>query len=304
MENPLQDFNNAEVVNQQNSQVIQFDAFGKGDDRSLIQETDGRFSVRVFYPKPVLNRGLKLDKVGAYLPLTGVTNEVQAKQVLYAFLQDKSHLNPIKVIEDLDKGLPVYADSIVSKNYRIFLQEFAIPLVPLQKGKALDFLKNIADISKMYNETVYKFQEEFRRKLTHGIYRIAGTNADTVLEQLSNPDTALFDMSLVLKQSSEFLSKYAKALNDIFFESKSTPIKKTGVDGAYCMFNDNFIFRITFATDTATGLNYVDKTVAHTNSAQLSKDSRLKRKALTNLAEETSEENTNAEAVLAVNSEE
>ena len=95
---------------------------------------------------------------------------------------------------------------------------------------------------------------------------------------MCDPDTAEFDLSLVLQTSKEFQAKLAKELNYVFFEKKNTGLKKAGASGAFLKEGNNFIFRYNFFTNVEEKLKfYKDMPVAHTNQVELRKDRRAQR---------------------------
>lgn len=307
MENPGQNLSNVGVVNQQIIEVLPNVDKTTGAI-TLAKKAYEEYTLGLLNQTIVFDGGREVVKRVAYIPIG--SDEQSANQTLQVLLQNPELIsNPILLAKEYQAGRPILINNNVLKGY-IFRQEFSVPLMQLTKGNVEQFLASVIKSAGMYaGDSRYRFSREFRKPLLEALRRAVGEKAfETVLDELSNPDTAEFDISLVATKSKEFKAKYAKELDHVFFLKKATKLKKAGANGQFVKENDNFIFWYSFFSNKTEALEfYEDKLVAHTNRVELRKDRRAQRAVV--LASETSDDNaepvtTGADASFEDNSEE
>ena len=293
MENPGQNLSNVGVVNQQIIEVLTNVDKTTGVI-SLAKKAYDEYTLGLQNQTIVFDGNREVVKRVAYIPIG--KDELSANQTLQVLLQNPEYIsNPLLLTKDVQAGRPILINNNVLKGY-IFRQEFSVPLIQLEKGNTVEFLNAVIKSAGMYSaDSRYRFSREFRKPILEALRKTVGDKAfETVLEELSNEETAEFDISLVLTKSNEFKAKFAKELHHVFFVKKSTKLKKAGANGAFVKENDNFIFWYSFFSNKAEALAfYEDKLVAHTNRVEIRKDRRAQR-AL-ELASETSDETTDEE---------
>jgi hypothetical protein len=224
-------------------------------------------------------------------------NAETATAQLRAILQNPEYLDDMKMlIAAQQAGKPILINNELIGGH-IFQQEYAVGLRPLEKGKPKEFLKRIADAIEQHSGQG-AFDIYFTRPLLRGLRLATGSAYERTLELFDNPDTAQFEFKKVLTLDSKLQSAYATELNKIFFESKSTRLKRASAEGEFLLADENYIFWCSFFDNNPAHLaTYKDMLVPHTNSVALRKSNRKLRAE--QLAMETDEEQTSDATVTA-----
>lgn len=263
--------------------------YGKTKDKEGNEVEQGVNTILVQTVSTSIEFGRVREQVRVGTITVPSLKEEVTKRVLRKMLVDSSYVdNQDSVIIANNNGIDI---DLVDNTGYIFLQEFAVPLIPLEKGNTKAFLTAVNASMKKHSkhDTFRYYFENVLRYAVRNTFRGKDAMLQKTLSALENKETLLFDFNNIAKLDPKTQQAIAKEVHKAFFENKNSKLKRAGSDGDYCKVGNEFIFRYTFFTNDTNQLETTeDIVVKHDNQMSLRKANRAK--LAVTLAQETDEE--------------